>query len=72
MDECKVSGEMPRFDMRVEGVCSDNTTGKASVAPVRRIWRKVLYLETVVGWTSADGREKSQYRRKVFGAGNDA
>lgn len=35
-------------------------TGKASVEPMRTSCKKVLYLEMVVGWTSADGREKSQ------------
>jgi len=47
-------------------------TGRASVEPMSTSWRKVLYLETVVGWTSADGREKSQYRPKVLGAGKEA
>jgi len=47
-------------------------TGSARVAPMRIIWRKVLYFERVVGWTWAEGREKSQYRLKVFGAGREA
>jgi hypothetical protein len=36
------------------------------VMPMRQSWRKVLYLDTVVGLTSADGLEKSQKRWKVF------
>jgi len=67
-----LSDEIPRFDRRDDGVVSDVTTGRARVAPMRRICRKVLYLDTVVGWTWADGNEKSQYLPNVFGAGSDA
>lgn len=38
----------------------DARTGKRRVNPIRASWRKVLNLDTVVGWTSADGNEKSQ------------
>lgn len=47
-------------------------TGMASVTPMRMSCRKVLYFETMVGWTSAEGSEKSQYRAKVLGAGSEA
>lgn len=39
--------------------------------PTRPTWNKVLYLLIVVGCTSAEGREKSQYRAKVFGGGRE-
>lgn len=47
------------------------TTGAAVVRPMRPTCRKVLYLLMVVGWTSAEGSEKSQYREKVFGGGSE-
>jgi hypothetical protein len=46
-------------------------TGAAVVSPMRPTCKKVLYLLIVVGCTSADGREKSQYREKVFGGGRE-
>lgn len=45
--------------------------GADVVKPTRASWRKVLYLLMVVGWTSAEGNEKSQYRAKVLGGGNE-
>lgn len=39
--------------------------GATVVAPTRTSWRAVLYFEMAVGFTSADGMEKSQYRVKV-------
>ena len=48
------------------------TTGIARVDPIKINCRNVLYLDTVVGCTSADGNEKSQYRVNVFGAGSEA
>ena len=39
---------------------SKGKSGAMVVEPTRRSWRKVLYLETAVGWTEADGIEKSQ------------
>lgn len=54
-----------------EGPRSMGMIGAAVVMPTRANWRKVLYLLMVVGWTSAEGREKSQYREKVFGGGNE-
>lgn len=48
-----------------------STAINAMVPPSRASCRKVLYLEMVVGRTSADGRLKSQKRRKVLGAGRE-
>jgi hypothetical protein len=45
--------------------------GIAVVAPINANCKAVLYLLIVVGWTSAEGSEKSQYRAKVFGGGRD-
>lgn len=45
--------------------------GIAVVAPISANCNAVLYLLIVVGWTSADGSEKSQYRVKVFGGGSE-
>lgn len=50
---------------------SIDTNGIAVVAPIKPNCRAVLYLLIVVGRTSAEGREKSQYREKVFGGGRD-
>jgi hypothetical protein len=47
-------------------------TGSTNVDPIRINCRNVLYFERVVGYTSADGMEKSQYRTKVFGVGSEA
>lgn len=47
------------------------TNGMAVVAPIKASCSAVLYLLIVVGRTSAEGREKSQYRVKVFGGGSD-
>lgn len=47
-------------------------TGTAVAAPSKRSCRNVLNFEIPVGCTSALGREKSQYRVKLFGGGNDA
>jgi len=47
------------------------TKGATIVAPMRLSCRKVLYLLMVVGRTSADGSEKSQYRVKVLGGGRE-
>lgn len=41
------------------------------VRPISASWRKVLYLLMVVGCTSAEGSEKSQYLEKVLGGGNE-
>ena len=48
------------------------TTGNTKVEPIKINCRKVLYLDTVVGCTSAEGMEKSQYRMNVFGVGKEA
>lgn len=45
---------------------SNGNKGATVVTPTRTSCRKVLYLEIWVGWTEADGIEKSQYRVKVF------
>lgn len=45
--------------------------GAAVVTPTSASCKKVLYLLIVVGRTSADGSEKSQYRANVFGGGRD-
>jgi hypothetical protein len=45
--------------------------GAAVVDPTSASWRNVLYLLIVVGWTSADGREKSQYLVNVLGGGRE-
>lgn len=45
--------------------------GAAVVMPTSASCRKVLYLLMVVGRTSADGSEKSQYLLNVFGGGSD-
>ncbi len=39
--------------------------------PIRPSCRAVLTLLIVVGRTSAEGSEKSQYREKVLGGGRD-
>jgi hypothetical protein len=53
------------------GVKSVPTSGAAVVAPTRASCKNVLYLLIVVGRTSAEGREKSQYRANVFGGGSE-
>jgi hypothetical protein len=50
---------------------SPATRGAAVVAPTNNNCSTVLYLLIVVGCTSAEGREKSQYLANVFGAGNE-
>lgn len=45
--------------------------GIAVVAPIRASCKAVLYLLIVVGCTSAEGSEKSQYLPNVLGGGND-
>lgn len=47
------------------------TKGRAVVAPMSASCSAVLYLLIVVGWTSAEGREKSQYRENVLGGGRE-
>lgn len=47
------------------------SSGETVVAPIRASCKNVLYLLIVVGRTSAEGREKSQYRIKVLGAGRE-
>lgn len=46
-------------------------TGATVVKPTRPSCRAVLYLLIRVGRTSAEGREKSQYRLKVLGGGSE-
>ena len=41
-------------------VTSTVSSGIAVVAPIKASCNAVLYLLIVVGWTSAEGREKSQ------------
>lgn len=43
-----------------EGPMSQVISGAAVVSPIRPTCKNVLYLLIVVGWTSADGSEKSQ------------
>lgn len=50
---------------------SKGTTGASVVRPINPSCSAVLYLLIVVGRTSAEGSEKSQYREKVFGGGRD-
>ena len=45
--------------------------GAAVVTPTRASCKNVLYLLIVVGRTSAEGSEKSQYRANVLGGGNE-
>ena len=45
--------------------------GIAVVAPIRASCKAVLSLLIVVGCTSAEGSEKSQYRGNVFGGGSE-
>jgi hypothetical protein len=47
------------------------TKGDAVVAPIKANCNAVLYLLMVVGRTSAEGREKSQYRKNVLGGGSE-
>ena len=47
-------------------------TGTARVDPISTSCSRVLNLDIVVGWTSALGREKSQYRENVLGKGREA
>lgn len=60
------------YCITVKGVpATTGTRGAIVVRPISASWRKVLYLLIVVGCTSADGSEKSQYRMKVFGGGKE-
>lgn len=52
-------------------LASKATRGFTIVAPISPSCKNVLYLLMVVGRTSADGREKSQYRMNVFGGGSE-
>lgn len=52
-------------------LASTGTRGFTIVAPIKPSCRNVLYLLMVVGRTSADGREKSQYRMNVLGGGRE-
>jgi len=47
------------------------SNGNAVVDPIRASCKAVLYLLIVVGCTSADGSEKSQYLVNVLGGGSD-
>lgn len=64
---------MPETYCKIVSVCAKSTLkiGAAVVRPTKANWRKVLYLLIVVGRTSADGSEKSQYRENVLGGGNE-
>jgi hypothetical protein len=46
-------------------------TGARVVMPTSPSCSAVLYLLMVVGRTSAEGSEKSQYREKVLGGGSE-
>lgn len=46
-------------------------TGMPMAEPTRNSCKAVLILEISVGFTSAEGREKSQYRAMVFGGGRE-
>jgi hypothetical protein len=52
-------------------VTSAVINGIAVVAPINASCSAVLYLLMVVGCTSADGKEKSQYRVNVLGGGRE-
>ncbi len=58
--------------MMVNGVPrSAGTRGAMVVRPTSPSCSAVLYLLMVVGCTSAEGSEKSQYRAKVLGGGSE-
>lgn len=50
---------------------STASNGMAVVAPIKASCKAVLYLLIVVGCTSAEGSEKSQYLENVLGGGSD-
>jgi hypothetical protein len=50
---------------------STGTIGERVVSPISASCKNVLYLLIVVGFTSAEGREKSQYLVKVLGGGKE-
>lgn len=50
---------------------ASGTTGRAIALPTRTNCSAVLIFEISVGFTSADGSEKSQYRAIVFGGGRE-
>ena len=52
-------------------VIGSGITGNAMADPTSKSCSAVLALEMVVGLTSADGSEKSQYRAIVFGGGRE-
>lgn len=52
-------------------VTGSGTTGNAIAEPTSRSCNTVLTLEMSVGFTSAEGMEKSQYRAIVFGGGRE-
>jgi thioredoxin reductase len=52
-------------------IMASGTTGRAIALPTSTSWRAVLILEISVGFTSAEGREKSQYRAIVLGGGSE-
>jgi hypothetical protein len=47
------------------------SNGMAVVAPIKASCKAVLYLLIMVGCTSAEGSEKSQYLENVLGGGSD-
>lgn len=55
----------------VDGSSETCKTGYIRLDPKYAICKNVLYFEIAVGRTSADGSEKSQNLRKVFGGGKD-
>lgn len=75
MGHSKVSNSQTRIQtycIIVKGwLISKGSTGAIVVTPISAICKNVLYLLMVVGCTSAEGSEKSQYRVKVFGGGSD-
>lgn len=50
---------------------ASGSTGTVIAEPTRRSCSAVLAFEMVVGFTSAEGREKSQYRAIVLGGGRE-
>jgi hypothetical protein len=55
----------------IAALTSSVSKGIAVVAPIKASCKAVLYLLMVVGWTSAEGSEKSQYLDSVLGGGSD-
>lgn len=50
---------------------ASGTTGRAIALPTSTSCKAVLIFETSVGFTSAEGSEKSQYRAIVLGGGSE-